>query len=274
MGFQAAQPSVSADGVRVAFVRYTVGQSPEVWIANRDGGGARDLSNHAEIDHHPALSPDGGRVAFASWRDGSSDIWVVSADGTGLVNLTPAPDPEEGGPADAFPAWSPDGQWLAYRQMDHLTGETDIAVVRSTGGAVQVIEMAGDQLGPAWSPDGRRIAFGSTHDENGREVYVMSPEGTGVQRWTNNQLLEGRPAWLKRPWRGAAGALAGAWESTYVPRRPGRAGARRPEPRARRIPALRACVPSPSPPPSPPSCSPRARSPLRCARSCARIRDG
>jgi Tol biopolymer transport system component len=194
---------VSADGARVAFVRSIVGQSPEVRIANRDGGGARDLSNHAEIDHHPALSPDGGRVAFASWRDGSSDIWMVSADGTGLVNLTPAPDPEEGGPADAFPAWSPDGQWLAYRQVDYLTGETDIAVVRSTGGAVQVIELAGDQLGPAWSPDGRRIAFihprrertGSVRDEprgHRRAAVDQQPAPRGTPGVAEAALARGR----------------------------------------------------------------------------------
>ena len=47
---------------------------------------------------------------------------------------------------------------------------------------------------PAWSPDGTKIAFHSDRDGN-YEIYVMSFDGSGVTRLTNNAVFDGEPAW-------------------------------------------------------------------------------
>ena len=56
----------------------------------------------------PAWSPDGGKIAFVSTRDGNPEIYVMNADGTGVVNLS------TNAASDLGPAWSPDGTRLAF----------------------------------------------------------------------------------------------------------------------------------------------------------------
>jgi Tol biopolymer transport system component len=47
---------------------------------------------------------------------------------------------------------------------------------------------------PVWSPDGRRIAF-SSHRDGNFEIYVMSLDGTGQTRVTNDPAIDRDPAW-------------------------------------------------------------------------------
>ena len=49
---------------------------------------------------------------FNNTPDITSDIWIVNADGSGAVNLTP--DPLPGVWFDRMPAWSPNGQRIAF----------------------------------------------------------------------------------------------------------------------------------------------------------------
>ena len=57
---------------------------------NADGSGQTRLTNNA-VDLLPAWSPDGQRIAFASTRDGNSEIYVMNADGSGQTRLTNNP---------------------------------------------------------------------------------------------------------------------------------------------------------------------------------------
>jgi Tol biopolymer transport system component len=71
-----------------------------------------DLTGLA-VPAQPALSPDGGRIAYVvrtldTGRDRNVDqLWLVATDGGGPRRLT-------SGPADTAPAWSPDGSRLAF----------------------------------------------------------------------------------------------------------------------------------------------------------------
>ena len=59
-----------------------------------------NLTNDPGFDQEPSWSPDGGSIAFATGRDGNSEVYVMDADGGSPVNLT-----NDSG-TDDKPAWS------------------------------------------------------------------------------------------------------------------------------------------------------------------------
>ena len=66
-----------------------------------------------------------GRIAFSSFRDGNTEIYVVNADGSGQTNLT------NHGADDRGPAWSPDGAKIAF--WSDRAGNTEIYVMNADG---------------------------------------------------------------------------------------------------------------------------------------------
>ena len=105
-----------------------------------------------------AQSPT-GRIAFNSYRDGNSEIYVINADGSGLQRLTSNDD------KDTCPAWSPDGTMIAFvsdRDRNH-----EIYVMRADGSDQRrLTDTPGSEFHPDWSPDGAYIAFRAERDGN------------------------------------------------------------------------------------------------------------
>lgn len=118
----------------------------------------------------PAWSPDGSRVAFVSYRTGTSQIWVMQADGTGLVNLTRTTSFERN------PAWSPDGTRIAF--TSNRTGDWDVWVMQADGSQpVNLSKHPAYDADPAWSPDGRTLLFASNRSGAFR-VWQMQADGS------------------------------------------------------------------------------------------------
>ena len=95
----------------------------------------------------PQWSPSGEKIAFASLGlSGQSDIFVVNADGTGLINLTNSPG------QDLEPVWSPDGSSIAF--VSYREGNAEIFVMRADGSdPINVSSLPQtDEFQPAWRP--------------------------------------------------------------------------------------------------------------------------
>jgi TolB protein len=94
-------------------------------------------------------------LAFTSKQDGNAEIYIMHADGTGMVNLTN--DPAN----DSFPFWSPDGRQIAF--MSDRDGSTQIYLMDADGSNVtRLTEGEGDYVMDAngnspWSADGSKL---------------------------------------------------------------------------------------------------------------------
>jgi hypothetical protein len=132
----------------------------ELWVADRDGRDARQLTSlGGRRGGTPSWSPNGQSIAF-DWRneDGHGDIYVIPLRGGAPVRITNHPGAAE----DLVPSWSRDGQWIYFGST--RTGEYQIWKVSFRGGQpVQLTQHRGTYAKE--STDGRYLyyaKFGST----------------------------------------------------------------------------------------------------------------
>jgi TolB protein len=121
-------------------------------------------------------------IAVTVSTDGRGEIWLMRADGSNRSRLTP-PAPQRHAVGAMTPAWSPDGERLAYAYSARGGQRpADIYVVDVDGGDVhRLTNGEGVDADPTWSPNGERIAFTRIADL-GREsahwgIVVMSADG-------------------------------------------------------------------------------------------------
>ena len=134
-------------------------------------------------------SSSGGRIAFGSHKDGDFEIYAMSADGSGLAQLT------NNRSHDFDPSLSPDGRRIAF--VSNRDGDSNYEIyAMSADGSNQtrLTNNSAKDYDPSWSPDGRRIAFTSERDGN-NEVYAMNADGSGVARLTNDSARDTQPSW-------------------------------------------------------------------------------
>lgn len=97
--------SISPDGQTIAF-----SYKGDVFTIPVSGGNARQLTSNAAYDAYPIWSPDGSKIAFASNREGSLDVYVMSSNGGVPKRLTTKSDDE-----------TP----IAWRDNEHILYGTD-----------------------------------------------------------------------------------------------------------------------------------------------------
>jgi Tol biopolymer transport system component len=156
---------------QIAFTRLT-GQNganveSDVYMANVDGTGEVRLTDAPGLDGMSAWSPDGGRIAFVSDRDGNWEIYVMDADGTGQRRLTNTPVDE------GAPAVSPDGKKIAY--LVDPFGDPTIWVMNTDGSGSR--RLAGASW-PSWSANGKRIYYTVYSSTGEGRLYVMDADGS------------------------------------------------------------------------------------------------
>jgi Tol biopolymer transport system component len=192
-GFYELQPSLSPDGHTLAYESYG-----GLHLMNPDGTNQRPLGT--ANGERPRWSPDGRSLVYSAGngslcvppaqRCAFTDVWTVSADGTGERKILDRA---------VHPVWSAAGRRLLFR--DFVVGEggqvvDSLKIARRDGSDVQSLSEAeaidGVRSVPAWSPNGKWIAFNTFNiHESYHRLFVIRPDGTH-----RRQLSYGTyPAW-------------------------------------------------------------------------------
>jgi Tol biopolymer transport system component len=122
-----------------------------------------------------AIDDLAGRIVF----DDFEDVFAMDVDGSDVVEVAANP---AGSEFDG--AWSPDGEWIAYRDSTRGINDNDeIFVVRADGSERRnLTNHPANDWGPEWSPDGTSIAFNSDRDGGQLRGYLVDPDGSNLRR--------------------------------------------------------------------------------------------
>ena len=166
-----------------------------LWLFDVAARKAEALTAGPYKDGSPVWSPDGGRIAFASDRGPDPDrnpetaIFVVEArPGAEVKQLTSREFPD-----GSRPAWSPDGQWIAFLYGDEprfsAYGLSRLAVVAAAGGTPRALAASHDRnvSGPLlWSPDGTSLAV-IVEDDRAEYIGRIPLAGGQVEKLTSDR---------------------------------------------------------------------------------------
>ncbi len=150
---------ISPDGKHMVF-----DMLGDIFIVDATGGKAKALTQDFAWNIHPAISPDGTKVAFISDRDGLTNVWVMDIDGSNLKQIT-----KEKKYLIHAPKWSPDSQYLVVSKgimssrsipageiwLYHHSGGSGMAIKERVNGKVDQQNIAD----PSFSPDGQYIYY-------------------------------------------------------------------------------------------------------------------
>jgi dipeptidyl aminopeptidase/acylaminoacyl peptidase len=216
-----ANPEISPDGERIVYTRHQFDimedrRYTNLWQIDFDGLNHRPLTSGKSNYTSPLWSPDGGRIAYVSGEEGSSQIfvrWMDSGETVSITNLQQTPSGIQ---------WSPDGEMLLFSMriphqrpsmvslpqspegsnwasppvvIEHVQYRSDgnpdfvgegyrqLFLVSSVGGAVrQLSEGLFNHDYATWAPEGQSILFAADTtgmealDINNAQVYEMDIE--------------------------------------------------------------------------------------------------
>ena len=139
----------------------------------------------------PHWSSDGRQIAYVSDESGSSQIWVMRADGSRQHRVT-----HDSGSDFFSPSWSPDGRTILVSRCSHLLGTCDVAVIGADGKGLRLLIRGYWHHGQTtYSPDGSQIAY--TSDQGGYDslLWIADARGGHRRHISAPWLAADRPTW-------------------------------------------------------------------------------
>lgn len=194
------QPAWSPSGARIAFWSVTGGGQRDIFTIPSAGGEPVPVTSDPPLDWSPAWSPDGRFLYFISDRGGSQDVWRVPI-GEQSGKTTGAFEPITRAPGStlafltiarqrhrlAFMA----GSWtsrLMRLDLDPVTSE-------ARGEPRPLLNITSSSTQAAIAPDGRQVVW-SGRRGNQEDIFVVSADGSGRRRITDDAAKDRGPVWM------------------------------------------------------------------------------
>ncbi len=146
----------------------------DIFTVRADGTDLRQLTKGPGVESKATFSPDGTRIAYRVWQNGTDSIMVMSAGGGQSTTLATNPAAESYCASRGGLAWSPDGSALIFPANAACDSGADLFIAPSDGSSPATKLLASGTTGDAaeWSPDGTRIAFLGSESGGSVGTYV------------------------------------------------------------------------------------------------------
>ena len=179
-------PGFAPDGQHIVWSCDRAGHL-EIWMANADGSGPRQVSQDGLDAENPFVSRDGAWIYYWSGNPSKLGIWKIHPDGTGAVHLITG--------RFLQPEVSPDGRYVLYIEIDRVNQTSTLHLADAESGRTRAFKIVVPyQLGgpvvnfgrSRWTPDGRFV-FYVGQDAAGRSgvfSQAFDPDGdtSGTRR--------------------------------------------------------------------------------------------
>jgi TolB protein len=125
------------------------------------------------------------RMAYVTKAAQRYQLWVADADGENAQSALASPEPI------ISPAWSPDGNQLAYVSFESRKPVVYVHNV-SSGKRRLIANFKGSNSAPAWSPDGKTLALTLSRD-GGSQLFLLGVSGGEPRRLIQSSSIDTEP---------------------------------------------------------------------------------
>jgi TolB protein len=161
-------------------------QTFKLVVADADGENARVLVESSDPIMSPAWSPDGRKLAYVSFEQQRSEIYVQTLRSGARKRVSSRIG------VNGAPVWSPDGRSMALT-LSKADGNLDIYTLNLSNQVLKrLTEVPSIETEPVWSPDGRSIFFTSDRS-GGPQIYRVSASGGTAKRVSFEGAYNARP---------------------------------------------------------------------------------
>ena len=180
----------------------------DIYIANHATGDSKRLTDHIGYEAFPKFSPNGNKIAFSAEYNGSRQVYVMNADGSGLKQLTfyndVGPMPPRGGFDYRILDWTPDGENIVFRANRLPWGERmgQPYMISVNGGMEQPLAIP-ETGGGMLTTDGKQFVYTPidrefrtwkrTRGGRAQDVWVYDLENNTSEQLTDHRATDHQP---------------------------------------------------------------------------------
>jgi len=173
----------------------------DIWVVEKNGGTAVQLTRSPGEESWPRFSPDGTRIAYTASYNGNPDVYVIPVSG-GLPFRVTYPSS-----SDRLVDWHPDGKRLLFASSRECgtRGLSQFYLVAATGGFPEKLKIPYGELA-SFSPDGKQLTYITRITENypfkryrgglSSDIILYDLETDLASNITNSHAIDGKPAWV------------------------------------------------------------------------------